>query len=981
MDTLNQHQRQAVEHLDGPLLIVAGAGTGKTRVIVERVGHLLANVPGLRPQNILALTFSRKAAEEMRERAVSQFGERVRDCRFSTFHAFCYELLEQHQPRRVLDKFDQWIFLRRHLDALQLEHYFRAAEPGRFLDDLVEFCSRCHDNLVSPEDYGAFVEQLLRDCQDPVRRQALLEQCAEAELARQQEVARVYARSEALQEQEGFLNFGAMISRAVALLDSLPRLLARLQKQYRFISVDEFQDTNAAQFELLARLAGKHRNLAVVGDDDQAIYRFRGASYGSFDLFNKHFPDRTCLVLNHNYRSTQKILAVAGAAIAFNLKDRYQPDKQLVTSNPPGCAVAVWEFAEEAEQAEYAAAEIARRVRTGEAKAYSHFGVLYRAHRHRDLLVAALRRHGVPFAIRGLAVNHLPPVRDGIACLRFLGRPGDNVSLARAVADPRWGLEPPLFFDYCRRAKEKERTLFEVIQEDSAPPDWPARARLLAFHSRFSQIAKQQRLSAWFELLRGEMGFYGSRQENAALQAFADFLRQWDEEKSATGLLSEFLEYFDYFEEAGGTVNLPEDDAIPRRQREPHPPQSTLWEDGPADPLGRVQLTTVHGAKGLEFEHVIVLQLLNKAFPTIRRSTLIPLPAPLWKGPLPEGDFHQEEERRLFYVALTRARSTLALCTISNDRQRPSVFLENLRQSPDIEWKRPSPAPEEMNETAAASAPGPSQPSWRGSLIGHWAAASRPLPPKDLVLSASGLDTYLKCPLKYLYTHLWRIPSPLSPPLLFGSILHGAVRDLVHTIAHRPETVSPEGIERLLDEHWTSSAFSDPVQEKKYRAIGAQQLEGLWRLWAQRRFELLHQEKTFLFEWTGVRLRGRFDQIHRLDGEEAELTEYKTGTPQTQKDADKSLQLTIYARACRESLGLDRVRLVLFNLTTQQELRTSRSKKDFQEAEEKIREAAARIRSGEFPPQRGYQCRRCDFRLICPAQEESALDSLGGSTV
>ena len=156
---LNDQQRAAVEHGEGPLLIVAGAGTGKTRVIVERVGYLLAHVPGLQPENILALTFGRKAAEEMRQRAVKQFGERARRCRFSTFHAFCYDLLREELPLRALDKVDQWILFRRHLEELEPEYYLKLSEPGRFLHELVEFCSRCHDNLVSPEDLRRYAEK------------------------------------------------------------------------------------------------------------------------------------------------------------------------------------------------------------------------------------------------------------------------------------------------------------------------------------------------------------------------------------------------------------------------------------------------------------------------------------------------------------------------------------------------------------------------------------------------------------------------------------------------------------------------------------------------------------------------------------------------------------------------------------------------------------------------------------------------------
>src|ERR1051325_3374694 len=342
---LNPQQRAAVEHKEGPLLIVAGAGTGKTRGIVERIGHLLQTVQGLQPENVLALTFGNKAAEEMRLRAIDRFGDAVRRCRFSTFHGFCYELLADQGPICALDKFDQWIFLRRRLDELQLNHYFKVSDPGRFLGDLVDFCSRCHDNLVSPQDYSNYVEQQAVRCAEAERAGTPLPGCDPEELDRQRETARVFTVLERLQQEQGLISFGGMISRAIRLLDDTPELLSRLQNQYRFILVDEFQDVNTAQFELLVRLAGARQNLTAVGDDDQAIYRFRGASFASFRQFAEQFPEHTRIVLDQNYRSTRKILAVAGTTIAVNSQDRYMPDKKLITENDSGPGVEVWEFA------------------------------------------------------------------------------------------------------------------------------------------------------------------------------------------------------------------------------------------------------------------------------------------------------------------------------------------------------------------------------------------------------------------------------------------------------------------------------------------------------------------------------------------------------------------------------------------------------------------------------------------------------------
>ena len=978
---LNAEQRAAVEHGEGPLLIVAGAGTGKTRVIVERVGYLLRTVPGLGPKNILALTFGNKAAEEIRQRAGERFGERARGCRFSTFHAFCYQLLSEEATCIALDKFDQWIFLRRHLEILDLDYYLKVSEPGRFLGDLVDFCSRCHDNLVTPDAYAAYVEKLAADCLRSSRKGPPRKECTEQELARQREVARMYARSAELEEPKHLLSFGAMISRTLALLDATPELLARLQRRYRFILVDEFQDTNLAQIELLVRLAGERKNLTVVGDDDQAIYRFRGASYASFRQFEQRFPEHQRVVLRQNYRSTQSILKVAAAA---NSKDRYQPGKRLETSNPAGRKVEVWEFPDDGQQSEFVAQEIARQVKAGEAKAYSDFAVLYRAHRYRNRLVEALRRANVPFSIRNLAIDNLPPVRDLVAYLHSVGRPKDSISLARVCSDPRWEMEASLLWEGCRLASERECSLREVIEQDGWGNQWPGKTKLLDFFSRYQKLSREQRLRSWFPSLRQELGLFGLESESydAALEAFTAFVIQWDEEKqwdqdeSKSGLLGEFLEYFGYFEEAGGRISLPDENgqAPAGGTSSGESRQGTLWDQSAdAGPLGKVQLMTVHGAKGLEFENVFVLHLLRRAFPTPNRRPLISFPDALLKGPLPQGDFHVEEERRLFYVALTRARSTLTLCTVSSKRQQPSRFLDQLREDgcPAMDWKKLMAAPSQP----AGQASGQPEPSRSPcfSRIDKWVGTMKAPAAGGLTLSASGLEAYRQCPRRYQYNYVCRLPVTPSPALLFGSIMHRTVRELVSSYADDREKMDPETVEAIFSKHWSSAGFADPHQESKYKDIGREQLAGLHSSLADQPFELLHQEKGFQFhfEQGGPKLVGRIDQINRAPGEAVELIEYKTGRAKSQKEADTNLQLTLYALACRQALGLKPLSLVLYNLATQEAFRTTRGPEDFQKLQTQIRQANRDILAGRFPAFPGYHCRYCDFRLLCPAHEDT----------
>src|ERR1700730_14604596 len=466
---LNEEQRAAVGHGEGPLLVVAGAGTGKTRVITERIRTLLESNPGLSGENILGLTFTDKAAAEMKYRVVRALGERGEGVWLSTFHKFCLEkLLKAASPDvQPLEDLDHWILLRRNMSALGLKHFKRLQEPGEFLNDFVRFFSRCQDELVTPNDYQGYVDQWRTRLE---RRSHALEFDArsieEEELARHEELARVYRVSERLLRERNLYTFGAQLLHAVELLRSDAALLERMRKQYRYILVDEFQDTNIAQLELLWLLAGGHGNIMAVGDHNQAIYRFRGASYGSFTIFLERFcgigePNpglgtRKFLVsLSENYRSTKRILNVACAVIAHNEQSPLLPLNPLRTENRDGEKIRVVEFGRPEEEAFWVTSEIERLHNAG--AAWRSLAVLYRRHTHRAQVLDALRRRRIPFVIRNFSILSSTIIRDLLAWLRLAAAPGDNVACARALAAPYWGLEPRDLVRLAERAQRNHR--------------------------------------------------------------------------------------------------------------------------------------------------------------------------------------------------------------------------------------------------------------------------------------------------------------------------------------------------------------------------------------------------------------------------------------------------------------------------------------------------------------------------------------------
>src|SRR5258708_14604366 len=368
----NEAQRRAILHGEGPLLVIAGAGTGKTRVITERIHNLLHASEKVSGENILALTFTKKAAGEMKARVVRANGERGKAVTLATFPSFCETLLTQADPERViLDKFDHWILLRRNLARLRLEKYRRLADPGQFLNDFVEFFSRCQDELVSSEDYERYADTLAVRLE---RERATLDEGTLNEraenVALQREIARAYRSSEELLREKKRASFGSLITEAVELLRKNGGLRTHLQERYRHILVDEFQDTNVAQIELLDLLCGPSRNIFAVGDNDQAIYRFRGASFASFAIFEKRFvglsseqdPWPYRVTLTENYRSTPNILRVATHVIAQNAPSERFPPKILTTPHAEGERIRIAELATAEEEAHWVARSEERRV-------------------------------------------------------------------------------------------------------------------------------------------------------------------------------------------------------------------------------------------------------------------------------------------------------------------------------------------------------------------------------------------------------------------------------------------------------------------------------------------------------------------------------------------------------------------------------------------------------------------------------------------
>jgi len=974
---LNPEQRAAVEHGEGPLLVMAGAGTGKTRVITERIASLLASNPDLAGENILGLTFTDKAAAEMKYRVLKAAGERAEGVWLGTFHSFCLEkILREANPEiQPLDDIDHRILLRRNIAELDLKIFRRLAEPAEFLRDFQTFFSRCQDELVTPDDYQRYVDGLRRAHE---KMKSALEPdaraIAEEELAKQEELARVYRVSERLLRERNLHTFGAQLLQAVELLEADPALLERMRAQYRYILVDEFQDTNIAQLRLLSLLAGDRKNIVAVGDHDQAIYRFRGASFGSFTIFLKKFCGATAsgaglqtdqnakehfVSLSKNYRSTRRILRVAGEMIANNERSPLLPPKNLTTDNPEGEKIRVVEFAAFDEEAHWVASEIERLHEAG--AHWKSFAVLYRKHSHRALLVDVLRRRNIPYVIRKSSILANTLVRDLLAWLRLIALPADNVACARVLAAPYWELEPRDLVRLAERADKKRPRGALWDEVEAAKDQKPKLGELIDTMHRLRQSARKKTAPELLNELISTLELAPSETDRQYVDRLAEFVKEW-ERKTDDKRLRDFIEYLGFFHELDGDICIEEE----------------IADDA-------VQLMSVHAAKGLEFPHVFILRLSKHDFPSGVRRPVFEFPADLMKEEQPQGDFQIQEERRLFYVAVTRAQQRLTLSTIVNKRKRASPFLEDFLRNPKIQkmdtvQSTPRvlvPAEEESAAELEVAAPDPA-PLFRSlrensraySRVALWAKAFHPPRPEPLQLSASAIGAYETCPMKYLFRYSWGIRGGPNPQAQFGNMMHTTIKEFVSEVKKRGKAVPLEEMWAIFDRIWTSAGFPDEYQEEEYRKAGREQLEAFYHTYIAAPADVLYQEKPFELPLEHeVVVTGRIDQVNRAGKGEVEIIDYKTGRARDAKKAAADLQLGIYALAAREVLDLEPTRLVFYNLVNNEAVATTRDEKALAATKQKIAEVADLIRAGEFSAKPSFACAYCDYKPMCPAHE------------
>jgi DNA helicase-2/ATP-dependent DNA helicase PcrA len=962
LDGLNDRQCEAVTHDAGPLLIVAGAGTGKTTVITRRIAHLIAQGKA-RPEEILALTFTDKAAAEMEERVDQLAPYGYADVDISTFHAFGDRLLREYSLEvgltpdfRVLSRAEQVIFFRDRLFEFPLERYRPLGDPTKHLQAMITLISRCKDEDISPEEYRACAERLRAEAAAAPDDVELGDRAA-----LQAELGATYAKYQELMARDGAIDFGDQIVYGLRLLRSRPHVLASYQRRYRYILVDEFQDTNHAQFEVMKLLAARHSNLAVVCDDDQAIYRFRGAAISNVLSFLECYPDARQIVLTENYRSHQAILDAAYRLIVHNNPDRLEVksgiDKHLVAANPAsGREPAHLHYETASQEADAVAQMIRDGVEQGTWK-YPDVAILVRSNNDADAFLRALNLRGVPWTFSGNAgLYGRPEVRLLIAFLRAVAHPDDSVSLHYLASSDIYQV-PIVDLTRCATyADRKHRWLFDVFREAAEIPEVREQlseegqeviAHVVADLVRYMELGREMPTgellyqflvdSGWL----ARMSKAASARDEAEVQNVSKFFRRIQDASRALRYdnIREFVKHLDALIDAG------EDPAVAEADVET-----------PA-----VRVLTVHKAKGLEFPVVFLVNLVQDKFPLRRRRDALEMPAALIKDVLPSGDFHLQEERRLCYVGMTRAMRELYLTSArdyggSRQRKVSQFVLEAL----DLPKDAARPFKARPVEEIELFAPGPEGTFEPMAPIG---------PDVELLLSHKQVDDYQTCPLKYRYVHMLRVPILRHHTVVYGNTIHKVVEYYLKRRVAGNYT-SLEDLLAVYEREWENQGFLTWEHQEARKAAGR---EALVRFWHQEEAEGVkpaYIEKDFGFAVGPDRVRGRYDRVDE-DLLGAVIVDYKTSEVTKQKEADRrvreSLQLKIYALAWREMTGTFPQRVELRFVESHAVGRHVPTEEDAQKATEAVKAASAGIRARRFDATPSRQaCRYCAYNQICP---------------
>lgn len=1023
LDKLNEAQKKAVTHEDGPLLIVAGAGTGKTTVLTRRYLWLMGEKK-LTAEDIVALTFTEKAAQEMEDRVLQQLPSGAYEFWIHTFHGFCQRVLERHgleigipNTFRIMTESDAWILLKKKIDLLPLDHYRPVGNPIKFLHALIRHISRAKDEGITPDRYVEFAENVVLDTD--------MVDIIGGEKKRLKELADLYAAYQKILRDEGALDFGDVIMETLRLFKERPTILNKYREQFKYILIDEFQDTNWAQYELIKLLAEPRRNITVVGDDDQAIYKFRGASLANILQFKDDYPDATTVALTDNYRSRQHILDTAYKVILNNNPHRLEVSladqglsKKLKSHLDETIYAPVSSGGESAEQGEAKSSGALETSASGtivmedaslrsdrqgvrikwfntlsreaswvaddilerhgaraKDEGWNGFAILVRSNDEALTFVDALSKRRIPFrffALRGLYSK--PIIVDMMALLKLAVHPHDSTAVWRVASMPHLKLPATAMQGAVAYSNRKGIPLWDALKQASffLREDASGVKRVQDLVSLVEKLAESARRETPLAILHKALN------ESGYLNYIMSFAER--ERMEGIGLLNEFVNRIRRFETNNHAPHL--SDFVNEIEMEMQSgEEGSLKGDAEAGP-DVVRVMTIHASKGLEFDTVYLVCMVDQRFPTRARTDAIPLPDGLVKERVQEGDWHIQEERRLCYVAMTRAKNNLIL-TGAEDyggarKKKPSIFLaESGLDMPITDVVEKDPLENLQAEEKLAED--------RRALREVFQLKRR--------FSFTQLVAYKKCPLQYKFGHVYRVPVLGSHQKSFGQSIHGALQHILERHLERTGsqqgslfgsaqdhqkttgglTVTEDEALSIFEESWIDEWYPNRDMHDKLKAEGRAAILRMWHAWSLHAPKVKSLEEGFDWHLGEHSIKGKIDRCDDLGGSvgifDYKTSEFKEGD---KADALDREQLWLYQLAM-EAKGHQVSRLAYLFVrapaegqecaTLEVPLLEGEDKVEFQET---LQRRMDEILLSDFPATpSSFLCQYCDFKRIC----------------
>ena len=946
----NKEQLSAVQHGKGPLLIIAGAGTGKTTVITERIKYLILE-KNIEPQSIVALTFTEKAAAEMQERVDIALPYGYSQLWISTFHSFCENILRDEAHRigldpnfKLLSESESVLLLRQNIFELGLNTFRPLGNPVKFLDALLKHFARLKDEDIAPAEYISWAKKIKN----------------KEEKSQYLELASAFEKYEELKAKSSLMDFADLISNMLLLFRKRPNTLRDYQNRFKFVLVDEFQDTNYAQNELAILLAGDDKNITVVADDDQSIYRFRGAAVSNVIQFKKNFPKSRIVTLRQNYRSTQAILDASYRLIQNNNPNRLEVvegiDKRLKSNSsyPDKKIEVVHEI-----KAEDEADSIAKRILALTKKEYQYkdIAILVRANNYSRLITAGLQRYGIPFQFLGPGyLFQQEEIKDLIAYLSFLTNLSDSISLFRVLSMEIFDISYIELNYLMNFAKKSNLTLFEaLLKTDQSFIAEKTQTKL----NEFRKMAEKHLLESKKE--QAGRVLYDFLVDSGIYQTLSNINSPAEERKVQN--IAKFFDKIKNFEMERHDANI--FTLVDWLNLMLQMGDSPIAADIDIRDANAVSVLTVHSSKGLEFKVVFMVNLVNDRFPNRERAEKIPLPDAIIKEVLPkDSDFHLQEERRLFYVGMTRAKErlyfTLAEYYGSGKRvKKISPFV--LESLPDLTIEQAESSAKQLSLSEALSA----------YEYGAEREIVKKTPYKVSYLTYSNLQMFDICPLHYKARVIFNIPSPQSSVQTFGISLHRALQEF-YMIVLDGKTPSRKDLLGILGKQWLSEGYENKKHEEERRVQAEKFLTEYYKKEFNPKIKILGLELPFSFQLkNGIKVFGKIDRIDDLGNGKLEIIDYKTGEENPKASKSHKLQLEIYA------LAASRLKNKVFNrdpkditLTlhfleknTKQSMIVSAS--DLNRLENDLIEKAKEIEASSFKCSGNVLCLNCEYKMLC----------------